>query len=499
MNRKIIIIIICVFIIFILSVSFSLINIGNEKIYNNISVQGINVAGMSQNEAEELVKKEFREKQINQIKLVHNEYETTISFDQLNVEYDVNNAISEAYGQGRKGNIVTNNYSILFSYLFKKDIPLNIRVDEEALENTVKDIELKLPDVVTQSSYYVDGDSLIIKNGTKGVKVCKEELKNRIVDVINDIHNKDNTIEIPVEDVSPEQIDIEKIEQEIKKEPKDAYISENPLEIHIEQNGVDFGISMDEAKAMLQEEKEEYIIPLKITEPTITVASLGDKAFTDKLSTYTTSYDASNINRNNNLVLAAEKLNGTIVNPGEEFSYNKTIGERTIAAGFKEAKAYANGDVVLDVGGGICQLSSTLYNTALLANMEITERHNHCFKTSYVPEGRDATVSWGTVDFKFENNRKYPVKIEAVAGDGVVTVNLWGIKQDDDFTVLIDSKVTSIIEKEIEKVGTGEKTRNGEDGCTSETYKTLTKNGLVISKTLVSKDTYNALSKRVNE
>lgn len=228
--------------------------------------------------------------------------------------------------------------------------------------------------------------------------------------------------------------------------------------------------------------------------PSITVASLGEDAFANKLASFTTNYDASNVNRNNNLVLAAEKLNGTIVNPGEVFSYNKTIGQRTIAAGFKEAKAYANGDVVLDVGGGICQLSSTLYNAALYTNLDITERHSHYFETSYVDAGRDATVSWGSVDFKFKNNRKYPIKIEAKAGEGVVTVNIYGIKQEDDYTVLIESKVTSIIPRP-EEYKTSGNPRNGEDGCTSETYKTLLKNGVVVSKTLISKDTYNALSK----
>ena len=274
-------------------------------------------------------------------------------------------------------------------------------------------------------------------------------------------------------------------------------MSENPLEIHAEQSGIDLAISVDEIKDMLKEEKDEYIVPLKITEPTVTVASFGDKAFTDKLSTFSTNYDASNINRNNNLVLASEKLDGVIVNPGEEFSYNKTIGERTISAGFKEAKAYANGDVVLDVGGGICQLSSTLYNAVLLSNLDVIERHSHYFKTAYVSAGRDATVSWGTVDFKFKNTRKYPIKIQASAGDGVVNVSLFGIKQEDDLTVVIDSKETSVIERKVETVNSGEATREGEDGCTSETYKTLLKNGIIVSKTLVSRDTYNALSKKI--
>ena len=252
---------------------------------------------------------------------------------------------------------------------------------------------------------------------------------------------------------------------------------------------------------MLKEEKEEYEIPLNITKAEITVLDLGEDAFPNLLGTCTTNYDASNINRNNNLVLASQKLNGTIV-----FSYNQTVGQRTIAAGFKEAKAYAGGSVVLDVGGGICQLSSTLYNSVLLSNLEIVERRNHSFKTSYLPAGLDATVSWGSVDFKFKNTRKYPIKIIAKAQDGVVKVDIYGIKQDDDYDVKIESSETSIIpmktiyEHDI-TLSKGEEyvSQNGDDGCTSETYKILYKNGLIVSKTLLSKDTYNDLPKIIKQ
>lgn len=497
MDIKKIIIIILIFIIFIFSISFSLINVGNEKILDNIYIKDIAVSNMSQTDAEEYINKLFREKKLNQIVLKHGEYETTISFEQLNAQCLTSEAVKDAYGIGRIGNIITNNYSILSTYFWKKNINLKIDIDEDALNNAVEDIESKLPDVKTESTYYIEDDNLIIKSGTKGVEVRKDDFKNIIRDSLADIQNSKTIIEVPVNNVSPDKINIEKIASEVKKEAKDAYISENPFEIHVEQNGVDLAISNEEAEKILEEEKDEYTIPLKITKPEVTVDSLGDKAFTDKLATFSTNYDASNVNRNNNLVLAAKKLNGTIVKPGELFSYNKTIGERTISAGFKEAKAYANGDIVLDVGGGICQLSSTLYNAVLLANLEVTERHNHYFKTAYVAAGRDATVSWGTVDFQFENNRKYPVKIEASAGDGVVNVSILGIKQDDDYTVVIDSKETSLIEREEEKVDSASKTREGEDGCTSETYKILLKGGIVVSKTLVSKDTYNALSKKI--
>ena len=497
MDRKKLTVIIAFVIIFVFSIIFSLININNERILKNIAIKDIDVSNMSQEDAKEFINKCFREKKLNQIKLKHEEFETIVSFDQLGVECNTNSAVEKAYSIGRTGNIVSNNYSILYSLLFKRNVELEVEIDDESLNEVAEDIEAKLPDVKTESSYYIDGENLIIKNGTSGSEVKKDELKSEIKKVINDVKNTNNTIEIPVNQVEPQKIDIKKISEEVTKKAQDAYISENPLEIHVEQNGIELALSDDEIAKVLEEKKDEYVIPLRITEPTITVASLGDRAFTDKLATFSTNYDASNTNRNNNLVLAAKKLNGTIVNPDDIFSYNKTIGERTISSGFKEAKAYANGDIVLDVGGGICQLSSTLYNAVLLANLDIVERHNHFFKTAYVPAGQDATVSWGSVDFQFENSRKYPIKIEATAGDGVVTVNIWGVKQEDECTVVVESKETSVIEREVEHVNDSSKTREGEDGCTSETYKTVLKGGIVVSKTLVSKDTYNALSKKV--
>ena len=499
-SKKLIIIAIIVGILIFISIIFSILNMGNSKIYKNISIQGINVSGKEKTVAEEEIKNLYEKKRDEGIVLNHNDLQLNISYDQLNILPDFDKSLKEAYEIGRKGNIITNNYSILFTNFIKRNIEINFNINEKKLDDCVKDVESKLPDLKIEGSYYIEGNELIISKGKTGVVVETDKLKQLIIDNIKDIKNTNNEITIPVKEEQPKDINIEQIVQEIKKEPKDAYLSENPLEIHADENGIDIGISIEEAKEILSEDKEEYSIPLNITPASTKVADLGEKAFTDLLATYTTNYDSSNVNRDNNLVLAASKLNGTIVNPEEEFSYNKTIGKRTIENGFKEAKAYAGGEVVLDVGGGICQLSSTLYNSVLLANLEVTDRHNHYFKTSYVPEGQDATVSWGSLDFKFKNNRKYPIKIEAKVGEGVATINIYGIKQDKDYLVKVESKVTNIIKCKTEykndytlKKGTEVTVQNGENGCTSETYKSLIKNGVVISKTLISTDTYNAL------
>lgn len=498
--KKIVKVFILIFLLIFISIIFSLLNMGNNKIYKNISISGIDVSHKNQLDAEETIKKIYREKQINDIILTHNDFQINLSYEQLGINPDFDSALQKAYGIGRTGNIFTNNYAILFTNFIKHNIDINFNINEKSLDLCINDVESKLPDLKIDESYSLEENELIISKGKSGIIVEKNKLKNLILENIKNLNNSSNIIDIPVKDASPNIIDIEKLAQEIKKEPQNAFLSKNPLEVHADEDGVELGISIDEAKSILSEDKEEYILPLKITPAEIKVTDLGEDAFPNLLATYTTNYDASNTNRDNNLVLAAKKINGTIINPNEEFSYNKTVGKRTIQEGFKDAKAYAGGKVVLSVGGGICQLSSTLYNSVLLANLDVTDRHNHYFKTSYVPEGRDATVSWGAVDFKFKNNRKYPIKIEAIVGDGVATVNIYGIKEDSDYTVIIESVVKSIIESKTEyqkdfSLAKGSEVieQNGEDGCTSETYKILQKNGVVISKTLISTDTYNAL------
>ena len=500
MRKKVLIMIIIIAILAFFSIIFSLINMGNNRIYSNIKIQNISAQGKEQEEINTEINKIYNEKKLNGIKLKHGDYETEISFDQLGVSAKIGDAVTKAYSIGRDGNIITNNYRILLSFFIPQNVEIEFNIDEKSIDSLIDDTESKLPDVLINNDYYIEDNKLIITKGQSGVVINKEELKNKIIEEIKDFSNTDNVIEIPTKEATPENIDIEKIAEEIECEPQDAYLSENPLEVHADESGIKLAISIEEVKKILEEDKKEYEIPLTITEANVKVSDLGDKAFPNLLGTCTTNYDASNINRNNNLKLAAEKLDGTIVNPGETFSYNQTIGQRTIAAGFKEAKAYANGKVVLDVGGGICQLSSTLYNSTLLSNLEIVERRSHYFKTSYLPAGRDATVSWGSVDFKFKNNRKYPIKITAVAQDGVVKVEIYGIKQEDDYDVKIESTETSIIPMETiyeqdSSLEKGEQitTQYGEDGCTSETYKILLKDGLVISKTLISKDTYNDL------
>ena len=505
-RRKIVYIVvgIIIFILALFSVIFSLLNINNNDIVSGVSIKGINVSGMSKEEAKQNIEKITTEKLLKTIKLVDGDYKVDLNPKDIEASFDVDKAVEEAYNVGRNGNIITNNYEILMAKLFKKDISLDFSLNEEKLLEIINDTSLKLPGTVVQSSYYIEEDELIITKGAAGERIKADELKSEIYNNIEDLNVGDTELEIPTEVVEPDPIDLEKIRNEIYKEPKDAYVTKNPTEVHTHVNGVDFAISMDEAKKIIEEDKDEYTIPLKITIPDKTIADLGEEAFPDMLSTFTTRYDASNYNRSTNIELATKSINGTVIMPGEVFSYNQTIGRTTLEKGYKEGTAYVGGKVVPDVGGGICQVSSTLYNTALLANLEITERSNHLFETSYVAPSRDATVYWGSIDFKFKNTRSYPIKIVGTAKNGVVKIDLYGIKEEEEYEVVIESEVISYIPNETEykkdsTLASGKQVveQVGFNGCKSKGYRILKKNGVVISKTLLSTDTYSPQNKVV--
>ncbi len=493
-------IIAAIIVIGIFSVIFALTNI-NNKILKGISILGIDVSNLTADEAKQRINDAINQKFSNDkesLVLKHGDSEVSVNANTFNAKFDVDSAVAKAYNVGRGGNIIANNYEILWLKLFPREIEAQLHWDEEFMKTTLNDINSKMKDAVVEYSYYIEGKKLIVVNGKEGYVIRKEQLQNQIIEQLEDIHNPYKEIEIPVDKKVPSKIDLEKIRNEIYKEPKDAYVEKNPTKVHVEENGVDFGISMEEAKKLIQEEKEEYEIPLKITAPKKKLSDLGEEAFPDQIASFSTIYDASAINRAYNVELATKKINGTVIMPGETFSYNKTVGSRTIEAGWKEGTAYISGKVVPSIGGGVCQVSSTLYNTALLANLDITERTNHTFTVDYVAASRDATVYYGSLDFCFKNTRTYPIKIVATAQNGVCKISMYGIKEKVEYEIILQSKITSYINKTTTykedptlEVGKEVVEQIGFNGCRSEGYKIVKHNGKIISQTLLSKDTYS--------
>ena len=231
-------------------------------------------------------------------------------------------------------------------------------------------------------------------------------------------------------------------------------------------------------------------------QPEITEASAKDLYKT--ISTFTTTTTA-NSNRNTNVRLAAEAINGTVIPPGGEFSFNETVGQRTEAKGYKSAAAYSGGEVVQETGGGVCQVSSTLYNAVVRAGMEISYRRSHTFEPSYVTPGQDATVSWELPDFKFINTSKAAIGLRASYSNQKMTVSVYGIPVlEDGMTIDLESVQTETLdppaptyeEDQTLQIGEEKVKSAGSNGSRWVTYKITYKDGVEVSRETDHTTTY---------
>ena len=502
-KKKAIILSICasttLLLLFVFSTIFALINLNNVNILSGIKVNGIEVSNLSKEEAFNKLNEEVNKKLESNIVIKAEDFEYEVKLAQIETKYNIEKALEEAYNTGRSGNIFANNYEILKTTIFGKEINLEYTYNEELLNTALSDLNSKVPNCVVEADYYIEDEKLIITKGKKGNSINIEEIKQAIINEILS-KNEGTQINATLVEKEPLPIDIDKIYEEVHTEPQNAYYTKEPFKVFPHVEGVDF--DLEAAREALKEDKEEYEIKLTIIVPEITTNQIGTEAFPDLLSSFSTRYDASNYPRTTNLKLAMGKLNGVVVGAGETFSYNQTLGKRTAEAGYKEAGGYAAGGVVQTLAGGICQISSTLYDAVVYANLDIVERHNHMFLAGYVGAGKDATVVYGSLDFKFKNTRNYPIMIKTTIGNGVAKIDIYGIKEEVEYDVDIVTSVLSstpfkVIYEDDPTLAPGQEKvkQNGMNGCKSVTYKVVKLNGVEVSREVLSSDTYTPMNK----
>lgn len=244
----------------------------------------------------------------------------------------------------------------------------------------------------------------------------------------------------------PENMTIERLDAMIYKDPVNAEYVIDGNSVSVTDGATGRYIDKEAVTPLLAniyEGCEPVNIPYNIAYPDVSSQTLNDKLFANTLSTYSTSYGGSTSNRCKNVARAAELINGTVVAPGEVFSFNDTVGHRTVENGFYTAKEYINGESVDGIGGGTCQVSSTLYSAVLYADMGIVERLNHMMTVGYIPLGQDATVADGGVDFRFRNTSDYPIKVSAYTDGSNVTVSIIGTAWEPARKVTISNNTTT--------------------------------------------------------
>lgn len=469
------IVVLAIFILLILIFGgFTIYNIKNSNVIaKGVSIYGVDVSGLTRNEATDIVSKKFEPIEASDIKLFSEKYETLINASAINLKFNIDSAVRYAFSIGKNGNIISDNFNILNTMINGVSITPTFSLDDKALQKALDKISADLPNSVVESSYFIEKSDLIITKGSEGYVVDLDNTIKSIKKSLTDYSFLTKPIELSLIKQGPKDVDIDKIYKEVHKAPKDAYYTTKPYAVYPSETGIDFKISLDEAKQKVASAKKECTIPLKTVYPKVTTNMIGKEAFPNLLGQFSTHYPASNVGRTTNLKLAANKINGTVLLPGETFSYNKVVGERTISAGYKNAPIYQNGQVVDGLGGGVCQISTTLFNAVLFANLKIDELYNHQFVPSYVGAGRDATVAYGSKDFKFTNSRKYAIKLECSVSGGIATFKIYGVKEDKEYDIKVNAYAST-----------------KPSYITSVTYRTLYLNGKQVSKEKVYSCTY---------
>lgn len=512
-KRVIIVSSVVALIIVIAFIVIAIINKLNNNIYAGITFENIDLSGMTVLEADKALT-DYANEVYNRSVLVYQNDKMLfeVSAEDLGLKVDVSQSQKDIAEFARQGNIFTNNFNVIKAWL----MGVNFKVKYECNAQKVAVISSKLLSQIEGSviddTYTVSENKLIITKGTKGLDIDKDEIIQDLVKMLigkND-SGKVDRYDIGTSEREPKKLDVDVVYATVHKEAIDAKVDETvtPAVYVKHENGIDFDKEKLREVLSLEENSVEGKViefELNITEPAVKLGDLKWELYSDLLGTYSTTFStaATYANRNTNIRVSAEYINGTIVMPGETFSFNKTVGDCGSASrGFKMATVYSNGKVEQGMGGGVCQVSSTLYNAVIYANLDIVQRDNHGFTVSYVPCSRDATIYYPYLDFKFKNTRNYPIKIVAeYSSAGKITFSIYGTKEDNEYEVAIESYILTRIPKSTTYVNdnTIEKGKTvqdiiGQDGFTSIAYKVLKKDGKVVSKTVLSSDSYSPMN-----
>jgi len=410
---------------------------GLETIFPNVSMEGVDLAGLTSSEAADALiaaNVGTADDRLLTVTLPAG-CELTVSGKEAGCYLAAPDAAVYAYDACHGSSFIANTFNYIKCALSGMELNASSgeALDEAYLRGVIDEGAKKASLALMESSVEIGDESITVVKGASAVKVDADKLYETVKEaLVSGNYEPIKYSAEAVQDTSIQEIDLQELYDTVYEEPVNAEYDPETQQATAHVTGRSFDIDNAQQLWDAAENGDQVVIPLILTEPEITTEKLNSMLFADLLSQKTTTLAGSSSNRINNVTKAAASISGIVLNPGEEFSYNKTLGQRTTAAGYLAAGAYSGGQVVQEVGGGICQVSSTLYYCTLIANLEITERTCHYFGVSYLPAGLDATVSWPTPDFKFKNNGEYPIKISASVdkAKNTVSVAIYGSNPD---------------------------------------------------------------------
>ncbi len=467
-----------------------------NKVYDGVYIGNTDVSGITYEELKEKIPSLLDLSQVYDININIDSAKETISTLALSPALDTEKLADEAFSYGRKSSFLGRLGEISDLKKNPVNIPYEISFNEYELQRVLDKISHTLEITAVDNKIEIGEDSLIITKGVKGKGIVYEDVKTALSDCIL---NSKNEISVPLNEIDPEEITVEFIKRHIFEKPENATytISDHKFVFTESHPGVE--LNTREVKKAIKDSEglSKITLPAKITQPKVTTESLKESVVGDELGKYTTDFSSSSLDRAHNIYLASSKINGYVLAPGEEFSYNEVVGPRTVEHGFKMANVYVGNTVQPGIGGGICQVSSGMFNAAVYADLEITERRNHSLPVSYVPMGRDATVSYGAVDFKFKNNYSNPIEIRVICDGRKNIVSFHGIDERPEREIKFETANTGttapkVVKKEDNTLPEGEiKVESpGTNGSSYITYKVVYENGVVVSRDVLCRSTY---------
>ncbi len=458
------------------------------------------VGGMSQSEAAAVIEQEGAADLAGQsLDLSIDEKNYAIDVQQVTDGIDSMQTAQDAYDYTHTGGFFTRLGHTLAALGHHK-VPLQVNMDSSALGARLDAISAEAMTEPVQPSWSIEGDNLVVDSGTAGVDFDRATVEQAVTQQIAALDFAAYEVAAEVSEQNP--IDMNQIKAEADSEMQNATLDKTDgATILASTDGIEVDVAAAN-KIIAASEQQTYRIPITRVPATITAEELSAVLFRDVLGEASTDYSSSNSARAKNVRLATGYCNSVILNPGESFSYNTVVGKRTAARGFQEAGAYVNGELVSELGGGVCQPSSTLYMAVLRADLNVVERQNHSYVSAYTPLGEDATVSFGGPDFCFSNDTDYPVKIIADSSNREVTMTILGTNTTDK-SVKTEREVLATYEPGVVEqpdatldVGKTSVKQHAATGYKVKVYQLITENGET-TRVLANTSTYKKKDKIV--
>lgn len=423
---------------------YGCVTVPKDVIMNRVFIEGNDVSGLTREQATEKLQSAAL---LDDTKITLRCGGETFEINgaDIGLAARIDETVDKAMNYGKTGNIFADGFVNMLRLFSDREIVPDAQADETVLREKLVEFGRQIYGERVEHSLELADGYVIATPGKTGFDTNTDTAYEQVKTALE--NEQFENIDVTLNEGPPEALTVDRVDGFTYCDPIDAYYDINGNDIMVIKEVPGRYIDRDEVAGYVSQVYEGgpiVNIPFYYSNAAVTADVLQAKLFNATIASYSTSYGSSNSNRRANIANAASKINGTVLAPGRVFSFNDTVGPRTVANGFYTAKEYVNGETVDGIGGGTCQVSSTLYNAVLYSDLSIVSRTNHMFPVGYCPNGQDATVADSGVDFKFMNSMDYPIKISAVTSGATITVSIIGTQRDVPRTVKIVNTSTPV-------------------------------------------------------